>query len=385
MSLDLGCPWLEQGLYLDTRTYNDLNDPVSGDVAVKSCCRTNDRGISFTQLESNRNNPEYNFDNLKNTLCSRCHNDEQVHGESMRTRAIDIKKRIGVDPERKIRFLQFTFSNFCNFKCKYCSPSQSTSWNDDVDISEGMMKVFMDKSETFSMEDKMLQLLENVDLSELKSLGVTGGEPFMTRKFQDLMELINRKANPEKMFFWLNTNASIFPKQKMIDLLSQFGMVDLRLSNESVGKLSEYIRNGSKWNEFDTNAKKWLEASAGTGIKVQCQATHNVWSVNQVNDFYSWAKTTGIDIFDSESFSPIYANVSAVLNKDQLKECYDQLESMPDSNTKNYVRKMLNKGQSQDQHEKALAEFKKFTRIFDTRTPYTLEEVNPQLYNWTHS
>ena len=81
----------------------------------------------------------------------------------MRTRAIDIKKRIGVDPERKIRFLQFTFSNFCNFKCKYCSPSQSTSWNDDVDISEGMMKVFMDKSETFSMEDKMLQLLENVD------------------------------------------------------------------------------------------------------------------------------------------------------------------------------------------------------------------------------
>ena len=47
---------------------------------------------------------------------------------------------------------------------------------------------------------------------------------------------------------------------------------------------------------------------------------------------------------------------------------------MPESKTKSYVRKMLAKGQSQDKHEKALAEFKKFTRIFDTRTPYTLEE-----------
>ena len=32
---------------------------------------------------------------------------------------------------------------------------------------------------------------------------------------------------------------------------------------------------------------------------------------------------------------------------------------------------------SMDKHEKALAEFKKFTRIFDTRTTHTLEEVNP--------
>ena len=77
-------------------------------------------------------------------------------------------------------------------------------------------------------------------------------------------------------------------KDRIIKILQNFGKVDLRVSNESVGKLSEYIRNGSKWNDFDTNTNKWLEASEGTGIRQTC-FSHNVWICNNVNDFYNWA------------------------------------------------------------------------------------------------
>ena len=34
-----GCSWLENGLYIETYTRSDFNDPVSRDLGLKSCCR----------------------------------------------------------------------------------------------------------------------------------------------------------------------------------------------------------------------------------------------------------------------------------------------------------------------------------------------------------
>ena len=91
----------------------------------------------------------------------------------------------------------------------------------------------------------------------------------MARRFGEFMELLDKKAKPGLMGLQINTNATIFPKPKIMDILKQFRKVDLRLSNESVGELSEYIRNGSKWEDFETNTHKWLEASVGNGIDVK--------------------------------------------------------------------------------------------------------------------
>lgn len=398
-TFDLGCPWLEEGLYIDTKTYKDFDDPVSGNLGVRSCCRIgqlpkkfsllqprpDDLGHKYEQLQVNRKDPAYNFENLKDNACARCHNDEQVHGESVRTRIRKLKNtNLTTSSERKTRFLQFTFSNFCNLKCKYCGPGNSSSWNEDVDISEGLFRVYMDKTETLSMEDRMLELIKKLDLSELKSVGIFGGEPFMARKFPELMETIYKKANPGRIYFWLNTNGSIFPKPRIIEMLSEFAVADIRLSNESVGNLSEYIRNGLDWEQFDRNTDKWLEASVGTGIDLKVHAAHNVWSVNKVEEFYNWVKSKGAIVHNSETYQPLYSNVSAVLNKEQLKECYDQLESMPDSSIKKYVQRMLSTDRMQGKHEDALKQFRNFVRIFDQRTPYTLKEVNPQLFDWTH-
>lgn len=57
---------------------------------------------------------------------------------------------------------------------------------------------------------------------------------------------------------------------------------------------------------------------------------------------------------------------------------------MPDSSIKKYVQRMLSTDRMQGKHEDALKQFRNFVRIFDQRTPYTLKEVNPQLFDWTH-
>lgn len=392
----LGCVWLEEGIYLEPSRDPTLNDPISQNISVKSCCRikslpkefTNDGqdNLTFTQLENNRNNKAYNFETLKNNACSKCYDDEKLHGLSMRTKSSsNAYSKLPVNVDNKFRFMQITFSSFCNLRCKYCGTYSSTAWNDDVDISEGMMKIRTTNTETFAQEKQIIEVCEKADISGLRYLGVFGGEPFMARHFSEFMELVAEKADTSNMYLQINTNASIFPKDRIIKILQNFGKVDLRVSNESVGKLSEYIRNGSKWDLFEKNTNKWLEASQGTGIDVQVHATHCIWNINKVEEFYNWATSTGIQIFNSSVHTPLYSNALAVLDEQQRKECIEIINNMPDCSTKKFVLNMLKSNHMDKHHTQALAEFKKFTRIFDTRTPYTLEEVNPQLYNWTHS
>lgn len=376
--------WLNNGLYIETYPKKEFNSPVSGDLALKSCCRmtavpgTSNYTVPYEKYEQNRLDPKLNFENLKNNACSKCYQEELSQGSSMRTRSPAFAD------DGKIKALQLTFSSFCNLKCKYCSTSNSTAWNEDALNSEGLMNIKMTKEETFDHEAKVLNFLEKIDLSGLRYLGIFGGEPFMARRFGEFMELLEKKAKPGLMRLQINTNATLFPKPKIMNILKQFQKVDLRLSNESVGQLSEYIRNGSKWEDFERNTHKWMEASVGTGIEVRVHATHNVWSVNATESFYNWTKSIGIPVFNSHTPTPIYSNIASVLTDSQLRECNDIIHSMPDSKIKNYVQNMVNTV-SNDDHVEALKQFKQFTRLFDHRTPYTLQQVNPQLYAWTHN
>ncbi len=391
----LGCVWLEEGMYIEASRDPTLNDPVSKNIGIKSCCRIatlpeefaldGQDHLTYTQLQKNRNNLDYNFDSLKDNACIKCHKDEQLHGTSMRTRAnFHAYNKLPVNVDNKFRYMQITFSSFCNLKCKYCGTYQSTAWNDDVDISEGMMKVRTTNTETYAQEKQIIDLCKKTDISGLKFLGVFGGEPFMARHFSEFMELVEEKADTSRMYLQINTNSSIFPKDKIIKILQNFGKVDLRVSNESVGKLSEYIRNGSKWDSFERNTNKWLEASEGTGIDVQVHATHCVWNINKVEEFHNWATSTGIPVFNSSTHKPLYSNVSAVLTESQRKECSEIIDNMPDCSTKKFTKNMLKSNHMDKHHDEALREFKKFTRIFDQRSPYTLKEVNPELFAWTH-
>lgn len=379
-----GCMWLSNGLYIETYTKKDFNSPISNDLALKSCCRIlsptdgADSTFAYEQFEKNRLDPNWNFDNLKESACSKCYKEEQRQGSSMRTRSPAFAD------DGKVKSLQLTFSSFCNLKCKYCSSANSTSWNEDVPYSEGTMHIEMTKEETFDHEAKVLNFLEKIDLSGLRYIGIFGGEPFMARRFGEFMQLLDKKAKPGLMGLQINTNATIFPKPKIMDILKQFRKVDLRLSNESVGELSEYIRNGSKWEDFEKNTHKWLEASVGNGIDVKVHAAHNVWSVNKAESFYNWTQSIGIPVFNASTPTPIYSNIASVLTDTQLKECSDIIDMMPDSKMKSYLYNMVTTGANND-HDDALSKFKQFTRLFDHRTPYTLQQVNPQLYAWTHN
>ena len=78
----LGCVWLEEGMYIEASRDPTLNDPVSKNIGIKSCCRIatlpeefaldGQDHLTYTQLQKNRNNLDYNFNSLKDNACIKC-------------------------------------------------------------------------------------------------------------------------------------------------------------------------------------------------------------------------------------------------------------------------------------------------------------------------
>ena len=387
LSTDKGCAWLTNGVH--------FRPSAEEDGYVTSCCRMTYRHKDLEEmLDKAVNDPTYSYENLKDTSCSRCRIAEESNVISLRQSGFG---RWGVKyPPGKLVQIQAGFSSFCNLKCKYCGPAQSTSWNDDIEWAEENnidldflenKEITLRKEDTFKFELKLIEELRNADLRWLTHVGVFGGEPFMTRNFETFIDMLAEKTKLSNLQIQINTNATIFPKQKIIDILCKFGKVDLRCSTEAVGNLAEYIRNGLNWNLFEKNTNKWMELSEQhTNIKTRVHATHTIWSINKVNEFDDWAKKSGYmgRVFDSWTYNPAIVNARQVLTEKQIEECKKIVESIYNVRTKDFICRQLNAKQVK-MEEKHLLAFRKFTEVFDPRTKFTLKEVNPQLYSWTHN
>lgn len=388
MSLpDKGCSWLTNGVH--------FRPSAEEDGYVTSCCRMTHRHKNLEEmLDKAVNNPTYSYENLKDTSCKKCRIAEESNVISLRQQNFGIE---GVKyPPGKLVQMQIGFSSFCNLKCKYCGPAQSTSWNDEIEWAEennidldflDNKEITLRKEDTFEFELKLIEELRNADLRWLSHVGVFGGEPFMTRNFEKFIDMLAEKAKLSNLEIQINTNATIFPKQKVLDILCEFGKVDLRCSTEAVGNLAEYIRNGLDWNLFEKNTNKWMELSEQhKNIKPRIHAAHNLWSINKVNDFDDWTRKSGYmgKIVDAWTYTPEMVNPRQVLTEKQIEECKKIVESIYNVKTKDFICRQLNAKQVK-MEEKHLSTFRKFTEVFDPRTKFTLKEVNPQLYSWTHN
>jgi sulfatase maturation enzyme AslB (radical SAM superfamily) len=124
------------------------------------------------------------------------------------------------------------FSNNCNLRCQMCSPSNSSSIakalgidqpyltnEPEIDINPGAIRIYM-----------------------------SGGEPFMIKKFVDLLD----KIDNEDCEIIVNTNGTIVT-DPMMRALSRFRDVCITLSIDGYGDLNDKIRLGSRWIDIDTN------------------------------------------------------------------------------------------------------------------------------------
>lgn len=155
--------------------------------------------------------------------------------------------------------LNIRLDSQCNLTCSYCCKEYSTSWTHDI-IKNGMY--FDEPRFQLTPQDKIRQKLSQTDVknsqstnlllntsiqySTIELVEISGGEPFLNT---GLVELINRIDHPIEIFSGLGVQPSRF--EKLLTKIPKH--VSINISAENVGKLHEFNRYGSSYENFLKN------------------------------------------------------------------------------------------------------------------------------------
>ena len=200
--------------------------------------------------------------------CHICENQEKLGFESMRQEWNSRScSSIGIEG------IELALDYTCNFMCRMCTPALSTSWRKYDEDWERFDGHFWSPAHNHSS----LDYLKTLNLSNLKTARVVGGEPFLSNSLQEFLDILPRGC--EIVF---DTNGSIFPDQKIVDILLDKFKVQVDISIDAIGDLAECIRFGTIWEEVNKNIDKHFD----TWNLVNIHTTISILNVNRINDIY---------------------------------------------------------------------------------------------------
>lgn len=147
---------------------------------------------------------------------------------------------------------QVRLSNKCNFKCRTCNLTLSSS----IELEEtGKISGLYDTSE--KTYDEVEPYLGNMEC-----LTFVGGEPLILDKHDTILNKIIDLERTDKVTLIYNTNFSnlVYKQRHIFDLWDKFSKkVIVKISVDGVSERGELIRKNFNWNKFTNNVKQFLE------------------------------------------------------------------------------------------------------------------------------
>jgi hypothetical protein len=224
--------------------------------------------------------------------CRKCYTQETFNGSSMRVyenndRNDGIQDELSSSVEPlKIKYLEMTFGNYCNLKCRTCAGDLSSTWHEEEVL---LAKVYPGRYSS----PKVLNIPFNwkpEDFINIEEIKFTGGEPMIHPDFLKLMDMLIEIDVAKNISLDVFTNCSWKPGEKFFKRLNQFKQVKISLSIDGVGKTNDYIRTPSEWNVVDSVVDSWLsqEAAAPSKIQITWNPTINIYNILEIDTMIAW-------------------------------------------------------------------------------------------------
>lgn len=278
-----------------------INISVHPKGIIKACCMsdytyTTDSGSRFLNQESvlnfwNSESRKKLISDLENGVkvpeCKSCWQEEAAGKDSKRLRDNLTYEN---DSLEYPLVMDFQLGNTCNLKCRICSPVHSSQFMiEQASVeSPNNPKEYLKhprwqiSKESFSEEnspfwDNVIKLLPKV-----KKLDFAGGEPFYVTKHWDIVKNCVETGISKDQHIHYNTNGTLYPEE-FIPLLENFGLVDIQVSSDGVGKKFEYMRHPANFEEVEKNIDKFIAAKNRS--KAQWQLS-TCMSISAFNVYY---------------------------------------------------------------------------------------------------
>jgi len=332
----------------------------------------------------------------KPTACSRCYELEDT-ADSWTLRKNSLQsfknhlpyltetKEDGSIDDFKMRYLDIRFSNLCNMKCRTCGPSLSSSWYDDqVKLHpESVTKKFIDlKSNPNFMNDLMPHL------DTIEEVYFAGGEALITPQHYEILDYwLSKGLTHIKLRYTTNFSNFRYKDKSILDYWKKFKDVRVAASLDTHGKIAEYARKGTNWDDIVLNRQQMIMLCPDVYFEIT--PTVGIFSVHSLFEFHkSWVEEGLLDINNIRInilTHPRYFSITILPEdeKEKIRQLYEEycdwlVKNNAKDNIIHDVKGIVSYMDSVD-HTNLLSEFKKQITVIDEVRNEKFIEIYPEL------
>tara|TARA_B100001057_G_scaffold96324_3_gene92920 strand:+ start:3077 stop:4453 length:1377 start_codon:yes stop_codon:yes gene_type:complete len=246
--------------------------------------------------------------------CSRCYEMEKSGMPTTRTWAnnwfsnhfdkVESTKVDGTVDKVNIPYIDFRFSNICNFKCRSCGPELSSSWYDDQKKLYGSSPTERKIIRPYKNEEMFWEKVEPY-MDGLEEIYFAGGEPLiMEEHYRILKRLDERKMYHVRLKYNTNFSQMVFKGMDVLDIWSRFEHVKIGASLDGAYERGEYIRKGQDWNQVLENGRNMRNRCQNAFLFLSsCLSVYNSF---HMSDFHiDWIKKGWIDPVGGSLINPL--------------------------------------------------------------------------------
>lgn len=329
---------------LNTKEYNDIRDAMLSGKKVEQCVKCyfeESAGVSsykdYAKMFFHKNNDEFKDNKFK-----------------------------------EIRYIELSLDNICNLQCRMCSSRFSSKL---ILRDQELVKHPWNKNDyrVYKKLEIDYSFLEKENLSKLEEVKLLGGEPFMSPNFSTFVDYLLEKTIPGNIRLFIATNGTHKLTPELIEKLSKFKLIKLRVSFDTYSKANDYQRFGSSYLEIWNNLMEFVGQLPNAEIGL-----HTVVSIYNANKLGS-----SISHYNKHN---INYRLDFVRNQEMSLSFVpdDYVEWLNDKNeedetAKNYISNFL---KTREKNNVKWDMFLKNTKLLDTFYKISLKDYNPELYEF---
>jgi sulfatase maturation enzyme AslB (radical SAM superfamily) len=278
-----------------------------------------------------------------------------------------------------LRYFDVRWSNICNFKCRSCSSTYSSSWATEDNHNGKNKKVFIFSGGN-NNDDLYNQFFPH--FKNIEEFYFAGGEPLLTDKHYDILEyLISIEKTSVKLKYNTNLSNLKYKNKSIIDLWKQFPNIQIGASLDSWGDRAEYIREGTDWKTIKDNLQ--LIKTHLPHVNLYTSTVVSAFNVATLPEFFNHMIESKL----FNNFSPAVYSLQnpefysfSILNNELKANIIDKLSktkfnSLVDSRIQDVIASLKNSVYN----EQDLQEFKKTTTEYDLIRNRNFLETFPEL------
>jgi hypothetical protein len=337
---NIHCPLASGGLSIDIKTTDKIR--------LQQCCirrgpypdeHPKSNGIKFFgHLEVEHGENVWNQPDLQllrdkfargewDTGCLVCKASEDAGESSYRTTSLKGFGQIKSNISGPVR-LDLQFDIGCNFACRSCGPNLSTFWQKHLRENN----ISYTGPTATNDADKMIAILDDLDLSNLKNITLCGGETLLGNGYWKVADYIANKIPKickEQVRLCFQTNGSQPIPKYAHNILEKYWLIQINFSIDGVAEQFEYLRWPGKWDQVTTNMLE-MRDSIPPNHMFLLEETTSIFNLPYRNRLQTWHKKNFSEnrLGDTIHFTNHYANGTFALNS-MTQEYYDDFKHTP--------------------------------------------------------